>query len=209
MALIVEKFSLTYYTNVFGWKLHTPRMLAFLKCFGEDIPQFIIQIIFIFSIHDASSSVVYFAMGSSLVSLTISFIAFLIATSSILSNKDLEKLREAGVITNFSKIVAPAADRQVSKKIDEKKQDVRLWSISSYFLFRLNVEPLFYVSYLSRTPYKKRNMIGKWPSLGLNMRIIHTMTQVSVSLFIPIMADYRGPRRTLERKLPTRRQLFI
>lgn len=31
LALIIEKFSLTYYTKFFRKKVHTPKLLAFLK----------------------------------------------------------------------------------------------------------------------------------------------------------------------------------
>ena len=43
LGLIIEKFSMTYYTNLWGYKIHTPKLLALLKTFWEDLPQFLIQ----------------------------------------------------------------------------------------------------------------------------------------------------------------------
>ena len=101
LGLIFEKFTLTYYTNFLGIKIHTPRLLAMLKWFWEDIPQFCIQMLYIFLSTRKPSFVIYISILSSIGCLIISFIAFIIATTSILSNTDMNSLREARVIHNF------------------------------------------------------------------------------------------------------------
>lgn len=118
MALIIEKFSLTYYTNFFGKKMHTPMMLAFINWFFENLPQVTILIIYLFLENGTSSFIVYMSMWSSIASWTISFIAFTLATSSILSNRDLEELRKSGVIKNMESKYKQIADLHSKSKFD-------------------------------------------------------------------------------------------
>ena len=92
LGLIMEKFSLTYYTKFFGKKVHIPKLLAALKCFTEDTPQFIIQLYFILSTEGTSSFTVYVSIFFSICSLIISVIAFIIATTSILSNDQMKEI---------------------------------------------------------------------------------------------------------------------
>lgn len=73
-----------------------------MKCFGEDLPQCCIQLYYILSYGDENSFVIYVSILLTVTSLVISFIAFLIATASILSNTDMKSLRESGVIDNYS-----------------------------------------------------------------------------------------------------------
>uniref|UniRef100_A0A7S3KFH2 Uncharacterized protein n=1 Tax=Euplotes crassus TaxID=5936 RepID=A0A7S3KFH2_EUPCR len=96
----MERFSLTYYTKFFGKKVHIPKLLAFLKCFFEDLPQFFIQLYFIIS-NEKDSLTVYMSIFISCCSLVISFIAFLIATTSILSNEKLDYIMKQGVVRNI------------------------------------------------------------------------------------------------------------
>ena len=135
MALIVEKFSLTYYTNLFGWKLHTPRMLAFIKCFCEDLPQFSIQVYYVISREEGkiTSPLILMSMSSSLISLIISFIAYIIATSSILSNRDLEELKRLGILKNFSYPRGAFSESWKRKKEERIKHDVS-YSLFQHFL---------------------------------------------------------------------------
>lgn len=121
LALILEKFSLTYYTKFMGKKLHTPKLLAFLKWFFEDMPQFWIQLYFILATEGTSSPLVYLSIFFSSTSLVMSFIAFLIATTSILSNRDMKELKESGVITNFEKSESPTVP-DLNDEHHEKKR---------------------------------------------------------------------------------------
>ncbi|CAI2368568.1 unnamed protein product [Moneuplotes crassus] len=101
LALVMERFSLTYYTKFFGIKVHIPKLLAFLKCFTEDLPQFWIQLYYIISEEGTKSVTVYVSIFFSSCSLVISFIAFLIATTSILSNEKLEYIKNQGIVRNI------------------------------------------------------------------------------------------------------------
>jgi hypothetical protein len=105
LAVIFEKFSLTYYTKIWRKIMHTPKLLSFVKCFFEDLPQCCLQAWFLISERGTKSFIVYISILFSVSSFIISFICFLIATTSILSNEDYKKIKESGIITNFT---APA-----------------------------------------------------------------------------------------------------
>jgi len=83
------------------FKVHIPKLLAFLKCFTEDLPQFWIQLYYIISEEGTKSVTVYVSIFFSSCSLVISFIAFLIATTSILSNEKLEYIKNQGIVRNI------------------------------------------------------------------------------------------------------------
>ena len=123
LGLIIEKFSLTYYSNLWGHKIHTPKLLALLKSFCEDLPQFIIQMIYIYLNNRNESNipfVVYMSVFMSVVSLIISFIGFLIATTSILSNKDMSKLKTSWIIKNYSEDNLSSLDYIKEKEINDQ-----------------------------------------------------------------------------------------
>lgn len=98
----MEKFSLTYYTTVGNYEFHTPKLLAFLRAFGEDFPQFAIQAIYLLYVQGNTSYIVFVSIFFSLVSAIMSCIAFFTTRASILSNKDMRQLKESCIIKNYS-----------------------------------------------------------------------------------------------------------
>ena len=73
LGLIFENFTLSYYTSFLGMKIHTPRLMAILKWFWEDIPQFCVQMLYIYLTSGKPSYVVYISILLSVVCLIISF----------------------------------------------------------------------------------------------------------------------------------------
>ena len=69
------------------------------------------------------SFVVFLSVSLSVFSLIVSFIAFIIATTSILSNKDMHKLKESGIITNYSADISSSLD-YLKKKEEQEKENI-------------------------------------------------------------------------------------
>ena len=118
LALIIEKFSLTYYANICGKKVHVPRYLSMHKWFFDDLPRFGLKMWYLFITTDKKSPMIPFSIGLGLSSLWISFVSFTIATTSILSNENLQKLKASGVILNFSKEKEEQEDNEAPEERD-------------------------------------------------------------------------------------------
>ena len=64
--------------------------------------------------------VVYLSVAMSVISLIISFVAFIIATTSILSNRDMHKLKESWVISNYSSNKSSSIENPKEKEVNEQ-----------------------------------------------------------------------------------------
>jgi len=101
LALIMEKFSLTYYTKLFGKEVHIRKLLAFIKCFSEDVPQCLIQVYYVLTTKNPDSLAVYLSILFSVLSVIISFVSFLRATTSKLANVEMNNIQETGIVANY------------------------------------------------------------------------------------------------------------
>mmetsp|Transcript_15803 Transcript_15803/g.13821 ORF Transcript_15803/g.13821 Transcript_15803/m.13821 type:complete len:300 (-) Transcript_15803:204-1103(-) len=97
----MEKFSLTYYTKLFGKEVHIRKLLAFIKCFSEDVPQCLIQVYYVLTTKNPDSLAVYLSILFSVLSVIISFVSFLRATTSKLANVEMNNIQETGIVANY------------------------------------------------------------------------------------------------------------
>ena len=100
--------------------MHVPKYLSMHKWFLDDLPRFGLKMWYLFLTTDKKSFMIPLSIGIGLASLIISFVSFVIATTSILSNKDLQKLKESGAILNFTKESQP---KELQDEIDKKLEN--------------------------------------------------------------------------------------